>query len=176
MVVSDISAKPSEPANIIIPHSTDSSLELAGYLLFSCRFWRSPLDFIRSVQSHLPQERSLWYQSALRRLAVRQFGKTSRQGTSGQQRPMVGLEREKRPTRLNNIVDIELAAAKVAQSQTTADVHLSLMDVNPFLPLWKILKRKNNLAILLPSDMFEPTMDIAILISPQVFFSPSLIQ
>ncbi|KZS93595.1 MFS general substrate transporter, partial [Sistotremastrum niveocremeum HHB9708] len=119
------------------------------------------------------EERSLSYQSALRRLALRQLEKTSRQGTSGQQTPMVGHEHEKRPSPLNNVVDIELAAAKVAQSQTSADVRLSLMDVNPFPPLWKILKRKNNLAILFPSGLlFAFAYSISYTCSKTLFVAP----
>ncbi|CAG7852154.1 SubName: Full=Uncharacterized protein {ECO:0000313/EMBL:CCA72097.1} [Serendipita indica DSM 11827] len=75
------------------------------------------------------QERSLTYQSAKRHAIRRAEAKLAQSGS----------------------VDAMEKATQIRVDPST--IRVTLVDLNPFKPIWNILRRKNNLAILLPSAL-----------------------
>lgn len=87
------------------------------------------------------RQRSLSYQMALNRHLKEQEEKTRRQHGM-----VSGNGKEKSPVR-----DVE------ANSQPSInDIRLSVRDISPFRPMAAVLRRRNNLSILLPSGMRFP--------------------
>ena len=51
----------------------------------------------------------------------------------------------------NEKMDLEALPSAVAKSLPVAEIKLSLADVSPIKPLWLIVRRKNNVVILISS-------------------------
>ena len=72
----------------------------------------------------------------------------SSQITVANQAPEKAVASAEPADHLPQVQDVEAQRDKTSPSSSINDVRLSLMDINPFPPLWKVLQRKNNLTIL----------------------------
>lgn len=94
-------------------------------------------------------ERSLTYQAALRRrtISARNFKSATDSTIARSKAETEKQASDKKVSSQPSSVEDGIAVIKVAPG--LSDVRLSFSDINPFLPLWKIMQRKNNVAILL---------------------------
>ncbi|KAF9236462.1 major facilitator superfamily domain-containing protein [Melanogaster broomeanus] len=108
------------------------------YFLLSCG-GINLVAFLFLFKDTFRRERSLTYQAALRR----RIKNLKRPGSSSDS---IAAERGPSPTGSQDIThDAHVSGPQPALN----DIHLSFADVNPFPVLWKIVKRRNNVAILL---------------------------
>ncbi|KIJ62702.1 hypothetical protein HYDPIDRAFT_41833 [Hydnomerulius pinastri MD-312] len=101
-------------------------------------------------------ERSLTYQAALRR-RTNELGhlKTSSDSTIAGHEPAKDDEQVKNEKVLSPPESQDLTHDTPAPKPqpTLSDISLSLTDINPLPPLWKVIQRRNNLAILLANGL-----------------------
>lgn len=104
------------------------------------------------------RERSLTYQSAKRRAIYRAEEREKIRAAR------LGKDNSTEKGNLDgNIVQVDSNTAKV-----------TLVDMNPFKPIWSILKRKNNLAILFPSGISSQTVPSIVTNKSFVFTASTL--
>lgn len=94
-------------------------------------------------------ERSLTYQAALRRRTITTGNlksttdSTIAESKAGTEEKQADVKKvSPQPSSIEN-------GTPVIKVESGDDVRLSFSDINPFPPLWKIMQRKNNVAILL---------------------------
>ncbi|EGN98142.1 hypothetical protein SERLA73DRAFT_55283 [Serpula lacrymans var. lacrymans S7.3] len=107
------------------------------------------MAFLFLFKDTFRRERSLTYQHVLRMRMRERAHEHSKRST---------VTDRGHSTELDHAVPQDLEAQTKKSGGTPAppaltEVKLSLKDVNPFPPLWKILKRKNNISILIPSGL-----------------------
>lgn len=128
-------------------------VSLASFVLFKDTFRR---------------ERSLAYQAALRRITV-QMERKSGSATPELQSASALAQSNKIPADSNRISMKDLEATRrvpVSGPQNVQEIKLSMREINPISPLLLVLKRKNNVTILLASG--QP--HISIYEFPSLFF------
>jgi MFS family permease len=104
------------------------------------------LSFI-FVKDTFRKERSLSYQAVLKR-AKKDEAASADIELSVTARP----RHDSMPTR--DIEDVDAQRPSPLTTQPLKDIKISLMDVNPITPIKHLLRRTNNVIILVPSGMF----------------------
>ncbi|KAJ7631885.1 vacuolar DHA amino acid exporter [Mycena polygramma] len=113
--------------------------------------WRAPFLFLTVVSDTFRKERSLTYQSVLKsRLKSRGMSSAADSTvTVAVTEPPAPTDRKSLPgdVEKQNVIDPVVAAAALPV------IKLTMRDVNPFKPLWLVLRRLNNFVILFASGL-----------------------
>lgn len=95
-------------------------------------------------------ERSLTYQAALRRRTITAGNLKSTTDSTIVESKAETEEKQASSKKVSSKPSsVEEGTAVIKVEPGLNDVRLSMSDINPFPPLWKIMQRKNNVAILL---------------------------
>ncbi|KAF7300252.1 PAN2-PAN3 deadenylation complex subunit PAN3 [Mycena kentingensis (nom. inval.)] len=148
----------------IAPLLGPSLAPIMGGVLTTAFNWRGPFWFLAVVsgtsctcifvffKDTFRKERSLTYQSVLRARIAEAREKARKTANSASTNCTV-MEQEKPPTTLPALpADLEKQQTTALEAMPPA-ITLSLRDVNPMKPLWLVMRRMNNVVILLASGL-----------------------
>ncbi|KAG8810312.1 hypothetical protein FRC17_002981 [Serendipita sp. 399] len=134
---------------------------LIGGVLTQAFTWRATFYFLAAIggvvflsiiflfKDTFRQERSLTYQSAkrhtVRRMKERRRKAEEMEEVKGDKKGKEDkMEKGVAPQPKNEV-------SPVSTAEGSTEVKVTLVDLNPFKPIWSVMKRRNNLCILIPS-------------------------